>query len=61
MESIIKHDRVLATQGHFKGNKGYVCRVEGDSACVVWTKVWDHGIWTSLEDLKRTKRFKNEQ
>ena len=59
--SIIRHDRVTAIKGHFKGRKGYVTRVDSVGACVVWNGVWSHGIWTPLLDLKRTKRYKKEQ
>jgi len=61
MEPYIKrHDRVIATSGHFENKKGYVCRVHGNMACVVWKNVWEHGIWTNLNELKRTERYKNE-
>jgi len=59
--NIQRHDRVKATRGHFEGKLGYVCRVFGDSACVVWKGVWEHGIWTPLTELKRTKRYKKDQ
>ncbi len=54
-------DRVKAISGHFKGKSGYVTRVYGSSACVVWKGVWEHGIWVELYELKRTKRYKKEQ
>jgi ribosomal protein L24 len=59
-EYIKAHDRVKAARGHFEGKRGYVTRTRGDRACVVWKGVWDHGIWTELSDLKRTKRYKKE-
>lgn len=59
--NIQRHDRVVALSGPFKGKRGYVCRVEGDSACVAWKGVWEHGIWVDISDLKRTKRYKKEQ
>lgn len=58
---IQKNDRVVAISGHFKDKRGFVCRVEYNRACVVWKGVWDHGIWTDVSDLKRTKRYKKEQ
>jgi ribosomal protein L24 len=58
---IQRHDRVLAMYGHFKGKRGYVCRVFGEQACVAWKGVWDHGIWVSINELKRTKRYQKEQ
>jgi len=58
--NIQRHDRVLALQGHFKGKRGYVCRVDEGMACVAWKGVWDHGIWVSLNELKRTKRYRKE-
>ena len=57
---IQRHDRVMAISGHFKGLKGYVCRTDGNMACVVWKSVWSHGIWTDIKELKRTKRYKCE-
>lgn len=57
---IIRHDRVKAISGHFKDKKGYVTRISGDMACVVWDGVWSHGIWTEISDLKRTKRYKKD-
>jgi ribosomal protein L24 len=58
MMYIQKEDRVLAISGHFEGKRGYVCRVSGDTACVAFKGVWDHGIWVPKSDLKRTKRYK---
>ena len=60
-KDIIRHDRVISESGDFKGKKGYVCRVTGDGACVVFVGVWEHGIWVELSTLKRTKRYKKEQ
>lgn len=59
MTSIIRHDRVLAISGHFKGQRGYVCRVEGELVNVVFGKN-PFGIWVDLADLKRTKRYSNQ-
>ena len=56
-----RHDRVIATLGHFKGNKGYVTRTNGKQACVVWSGIWEHGIWVYASEIKRTKRYKKEQ
>lgn len=53
-------DYVKAIGGHFKDKRGWVSRVDETSACVVWRGVWDHGIWTPLVDLKRTKRPRGE-
>lgn len=53
---IQREDYVKAISGHFKGKRGWVSRVNGDSACVCWRGVWEHGIWADLKDLKRTKR-----
>jgi len=61
MFNIKRQDRVIAVSGHFKGKRGYVCRVHGTTACVVWKNHWEHGIWTDLKDLKRTKQYKSEQ
>lgn len=58
MEYIQAEDRVKATSGHFNGKSGYVTRTNGDTACVVWKGVWDHGIWVDIAELKRTKRYK---
>ena len=58
---IQRHDRVLAIAGHFQGTRGYVCRVHGDDACVVWKGVWDYGIWVPVSYLQRIKRYKSEQ
>lgn len=58
---IQRHDRVLAVKGHFKGKRGYVCRVHGNTACVAFKDVWEFGIWVPLNTLKRTKRYKREQ
>lgn len=58
---IQRHDRVRAISGHFKGKRGYVCRVFGGNACVAWKGVWDHGIWGPIDELKRTKRYVKEQ
>lgn len=55
---IQRGDYVKAIVGHFKAKRGWVARVDGSWACVVWRGVWDHGIWVSLSDLKRTKRLK---
>ncbi len=60
MSKIQRHDRVLAWNGHFKDKRGYVCRTDETSACVVFKGVWDHGIWVDLTELKRTKRYKKE-
>lgn len=57
---IQKSDRVLATSGYFQGKKGFVTRVYGDIACVVWKGVWEHGVWVNISELKRTKRYKKE-
>jgi hypothetical protein len=54
-------DRVLAISGHFEGKRGYVTRIYGESACIVWAGGWDFGIWVDLSELKRTKRYKKEQ
>ena len=53
-------DRVRAISGHFKGQRGYVTRVHGSTACVVWRSVWEHGIWVNFSELKRTKRYNKE-
>ncbi len=58
---IQERDRVKAISGHFEGNTGVVVRTSSDSACVVFKGVWDHGIWVSMYQLKRTKRYKKEQ
>jgi len=60
MNDVKEHDRVLALSGHFKDKRGYVTRIDGRQACVVWNGVWEHGIWTDIADLKRTKRYKKE-
>ena len=49
-------DYVKGVAGPFKGKRGWVARVSHEQACVVWKGVWDHGIWTFLEELKRTRR-----
>lgn len=54
-------DYVKAITGHFKGKRGWVCRVEGDVACVVWKGVWDHGIWTPICHMKVTRSFRGEE
>ena len=58
--NIQSKDRIISISGHFKGSKGYVCRVESDQACVVFKSVWGHGIWVELDTLKRTKRYIKE-
>lgn len=58
---IQREDRVKAIDGHFKGKSGWVARVNGDSACVCWKGVWEHGIWVDISNLKRTKRYKIEK
>ena len=57
---IIGKDRVKAITGHFEGQKGYVTRVQGSMACVVWVGGWEHGIWVNCSELKRTKRYKKD-
>jgi len=42
--------------GDVAGKSGIVVRLHGDSVCVVVKGVWDHGIWFSLEDIKRIGR-----
>ena len=61
MHHIQAKDRVVAVYGHFIGKRGYVTRINGNDACVVWRGVWDHGIWVPVSYLKRTKRYKKEQ
>ena len=61
MDYIMKNDRVKSIEGHFEGKKGFVTRVENDQACVVFSDIWDHGIWVELNTLKRTKRYKKDQ
>ncbi len=51
-------DRVKMISGLYAGEKGYVARVSGMDACVVLKGKWEHGIWISLSDMKRTKRYK---
>ena len=59
---IQRGDYVKAIDGHFKGQRGWVARIdEGlDVACVCWKGGWEHGIWVEMTELKRTRRFKNE-
>lgn len=58
-------DYVKAISGPFKGQKGWVSRTDSDmgiqpeNACVIFSNIWDHGIWVEVKELKRTKRFKN--
>ena len=54
------NDYVKAVSGHFLGKHGQVVRMHGDQACVVWDGVWNHGVWTDISDLKRTKRYKRK-
>lgn len=58
-ESYIQRgDYVKATLGHFEGKRGWVARTDGTHACVCWKGVWEHGIWVSQAELKRTKRLR---
>jgi ribosomal protein L24 len=59
LKYIQRGDYVKAISGHFKGKRGWVSRVNNESACVCWKGVWEHGIWTPLRELKRTRRLKD--